>query len=139
MPPLRARGNDVMTLASHFLRKFGVENAKPLAGFTDEAMAKILAYRWPGNVRELENALERAVVLAQGERVQVGDLPIEVVGAGKGPGVQIPGSTMAEIERHAIETTLDALGGSTSRAAEMLDISVRTIQYRLHQYGRRSS
>jgi two-component system response regulator HydG len=77
--------------------------------------------------------------MAQGERVQVGDLPIEVVGAGRSDGVQIPGSTMAEIERHAIETTLDAVGGSTSRAAEVLDISVRTIQYRLHQYGRRPS
>ena len=51
-------------------------------------------------------------------------------------GVQIPGSTMAEIERHAIEATLDAVGGSTAKAAEMLDLSIRTIQYRLHEYGR---
>jgi len=58
-----------------------------------------------------------------------------VAAAGK-VGIQIPGSTMAEIERHAIEATLDAVAGSTTRAAEMLDISVRTIQYRLHEYGR---
>jgi two-component system response regulator HydG len=136
MPPLRARGNDVLTLANHFLRKFASENGKRLVGFTDQATAKILAHRWPGNVRELENAIERAVVLAEGDHIEVSDLPFEVAGAGKGGGIQIPGSTMAEIERYAIESTLDAVGGSTARAAEMLDISVRTIQYRLHEYGR---
>ena len=134
--PLRARGNDVLTLATHFLRKFAAENSKRLLGFTDQATAKILAHRWPGNVRELENAVERAVVLAEGEHIEVGDLPFEVAGAGKGGGIQIPGSTMGDIERYAIESTLDAVGGSTARAAEMLDISVRTIQYRLHEYGR---
>jgi two-component system, NtrC family, response regulator HydG len=135
MPPLRARANDVLTLAGHFLRKFSKENAKLLTGFTDAATAKLLAHRWPGNVRELENAVERAVVLAEGPQVEVSDLPFQVASAGKG-GVQIPGSTMADIERFAIESTLDAVGGSTARAAEMLDISIRTIQYRLHEYGR---
>ena len=135
MPPLRQRGNDVLALAEHFLRRFAKENAKPLDGFTDAATAKILAHRWPGNVRELENAVERATVLTQGTRVDVDDLPFQVAAAGK-VGIQIPGSTMAEIERHAIEATLDAVAGSTTRAAEMLDISVRTIQYRLHEYGR---
>ena len=137
MPPLRGRGNDVLTLAAHFLRKFAGENDKTIRTFSDPATAKLLVHRWPGNVRELENAVERAVVLAQGERIEVEDLPVEVSGAGKAMGVQIPGSTMAEIERHAIESTLEAVGGSTARAAEMLDLSVRTIQYRLHEYGRR--
>jgi two-component system response regulator HydG len=135
MPPLRGRGNDVLALAAHFLRKFAAENSKQLAGFTDAATAKLLAHRWPGNVRELENAVERAVVLAEGERIDVADLPFEVTGASK-TAAQIPGSTMAEIERYAIETTLEAVGGSTVRTAEMLDVSVRTIQYRLHEYGR---
>jgi two-component system response regulator HydG len=135
MPPLRQRANDVLVLAQHFLRRFAKENGKPLEGFTDAATAKILAHRWPGNVRELENAVERASVLAQGTLVDVDDLPFQVAAAGR-VGIQIPGSTMAEIERHAIESTLDAVGGSTARAAEMLDISVRTIQYRLHEYGR---
>ncbi len=134
MPPLRARGNDVLTLARFFLGKFARENGKLLTGFSDAATAKILAHRWPGNVRELENALERAAVLAEGPLVELTDLPFQVAAAGKG-GVQIPGSTMAEIERFAIESSLDAVGGSTARAAEMLDISIRTIQYRLHQYG----
>jgi len=136
MPPIRARGHDVVMLAEHFLRKFSRDNAKPLEGFTEAAMAKILAHRWPGNVRELENAVERAVVLSTGPRVDVGDLPFEVAAAGGRGAVQIPGSTLAEIERYAIESTLEAVGGSTSKAAEMLDISTRTIQYRLHEYGR---
>lgn len=135
MPPLRVRENDVLTLARHFLDRFSKENDKQLEGFSDRALAKMLAHRWPGNVRELENAVERATVLAEGTLIDEDDLPIEVSSAGR-QGIQIPGSTMAEIERHAIEATLDAVGGSTARAAEMLDLSIRTIQYRLHEFGR---
>ena len=135
MPPLRARGNDILTLAEHFLARFAKENDKRIETFTDAAVAKLLAHRWPGNVRELENAIERAVVLADGDRIDAADLPIQVASAGK-HGIQIPGSTMAEVERYVIESTLDAVGGSTAKAAEMLDVSIRTIQYRLHEYGR---
>jgi len=135
MPPLRARGNDIVTLAQHFLAHFARENSKPIDGFTDAAVAKMLAHRWPGNVRELENAIERAVVLAEGGQLDADDLPIQVATSSR-HGVPIPGSTMADVEKFAIMTTLDAVGGSTSKAAEMLDISVRTIQYRLHEYGR---
>lgn len=134
MPPLRARGNDTMLLAEHFLRRFAKENGKDVTGFSDEARAKILTHRWPGNVRELENAVERAVVMCSGNEIAVDDLPVDIAPAGAG-GIQIPGSTMADIERHAILTTLDACSGSTTKTAEMLGISVRTIQYRLHAYG----
>ncbi len=133
MPPLRARGNDLLALAGHFLRRFADENAKNITAFTDRALAKLAAHRWPGNVRELENAIERAVVLAEGTTIDEALLPIELTGP-KGD-VRVPGATMAEIEKHAILATLDAVEGSTTRAAEMLDISVRTIQYRMHEYG----
>jgi two-component system response regulator HydG len=134
MPPLRIRGGDVLVLASHFLRKFAEENQKPIEAFSDRARAKILAHRWPGNVRELENAIERAVVLCEGTSIAEEDLPVDVAPVIQGT-VRIPGATMAEIERHAILATLEAANGSTSKAAEMLDISVRTIQYRLNEYG----
>ncbi|TKD06492.1 sigma-54-dependent transcriptional regulator [Polyangium fumosum] len=134
MPPLRLRGGDVLLLAMHFLRRFALENKKRIDGVTDRARAKLLAHRWPGNVRELENAIERAVVLCEGTQIDEDDLPIDVAPLPKG-GVRIPGATMAEIERFAILSTLDATNGSTAKAAEMLDISVRTIQYRLHEYG----
>jgi two-component system response regulator HydG len=135
MPPLRVRGSDVVTLATHFLKRFAAENNKAITGFSEKATQRLLSHRWPGNVRELENAIERAVVLASGPLIEEGDLPIRVAPAGK-QGVQIPGATMAEIERYAILSTLDMVEGSTSKAAEILDISVRTIQYRLHEYGR---
>ncbi len=135
MPPLRARGNDVATLAMHFLRRSAEENQKTITSFTDRATAKLLSHRWPGNVRELENVVERAVVLAEGQVIDEDDLPFDSTGTQK-LGIQIPGSTMADIERYAILTTLDAVSGSTAKAAEMLNISVRTVQYRLHEYGR---
>jgi two-component system, NtrC family, response regulator HydG len=134
MPPLRLRGTDVLVLAEHFLRRFALENHKRIEGFSDQARAKIIGHRWPGNVRELENAVERAVVLAEGDRLEEDDLPIDVTLLPKGM-VRVPGATMAEIERFAILATLDATNGSTAKAAEMLDISIRTIQYRLHEYG----
>jgi two-component system response regulator HydG len=134
MPPLRSRGEDILALADHFLRRFTLENHKQVDGFTDRARTKLRSYRWPGNVRELENAIERAVVLCEGDVIGEEDLPY-----GSAPplleGIEIPGATMAELEKFAILKTLEAVGGSTVRAAEMLDISTRTIQYRLHEYG----
>ena len=134
MPPLRLRGNDVVVLADAFLRRFAEENQKPVDELTEAARAKIIGHRWPGNVRELENAIERAVVLCEGTRVEADDLPFEPAQPMRGP-IRVPGATMAEIERWAILATLEVTGGSTARAAEVLDISVRTVQYRLHQYG----
>jgi len=134
MPPLRLRATDVVLLAEHFLRKFARENHKRVDGFTDAARAKIVAHTWPGNVRELENSVERGVVLCEGTSIDADDLPFDAVAPGRGS-LQVPGATMAQIERHAILSTLEAANGSTTRAAEILDISVRTIQYRLHEYG----
>jgi two-component system response regulator HydG len=134
MPPLRIRDNDVLLLANHFLRRFAADNRRKIEGFSDRARAKLVAHRWPGNVRELENAIERAVVLCEGPRIEEEHLPIEVAPVAKGA-LRVPGATMAEIERFAILSTLEATNGSTTKAAEMLDISVRTIQYRLHEYG----
>jgi len=134
MPPLRARPSDLLPLATHFLRRFARENNKSIDGFADDAVERITAYRWPGNVRELENVIERAVVLCDGAKLTNKHLPAGVGAATRG-GVHMPGSTLAEIERHAILTTLEACGGRTSQAAQMLDISVRKIQYKLQEYG----
>ena len=139
MPPLRQRGNDVVLLAEHFLRRFARENTRRIDGFSDAARSKLVAHRWPGNVRELENAIERAVVFTETELVEADALPFDAAPATIEGGPRIPGATMAELEKHAILATLDAVGGSTSRAADMLDISARTIQYRLHEYGMAST
>ncbi|HKY36720.1 MAG TPA: sigma-54 dependent transcriptional regulator [Polyangiaceae bacterium] len=135
MPPLRQRGNDIVLLAEHFLRRFARDNNRRIDSFSDAARAKLVAHRWPGNVRELENAIERAVVFTEGEVVEAEALPFDATPATIEGGPRVPGATMAELEKHAILATLEAVNGSTSKAADMLDISARTIQYRLHEYG----
>jgi two-component system response regulator HydG len=134
MPPLRARPSDLLPLANHFLARFSKENGKRIEGFAEDALARITSYRWPGNIRELENVIERSVVLCDGPLLTAKHLPAGVGSVSKGA-IRIPGSTLEEVERHLILTTLEACGGRTSSAAQMLDISVRKIQYKLHEYG----
>jgi DNA-binding NtrC family response regulator len=140
VPPLRVRVGDVSLLAAHFLTRFSAENDRLIRGFTADALDRMLAYPWPGNVRELENALERAVVTCRGADIGVEDLPPDVAGAERSAGgtPTVPGATLAEVERHAIVSTLEHTGGSTSRAAEILGVSIRTVQNRLRQYRRQA-
>jgi DNA-binding NtrC family response regulator len=138
MPPLRVRPSDVSLLAIRFLRKYAEENGKSIDGFSNDALAALGQYAWPGNVRELENAIERAVVVCRGKEIGLSDLSPNITqSSGHAPDgmPQIPGTTLAELERFAILRTLEHTGGSTSRAADILGISARTIQYRLHEYG----
>jgi DNA-binding NtrC family response regulator len=143
IPALRERPGDIPLLAHHFLRKYAEANGKELAGVSDEVLALLLSHPWPGNVRELENAMERAVVLASEASLTPAHFPtLRRAGAEPGRsaagtaslGVRIPGSTLAELEREAIVRTLEAVGGSTSKAAAILDISARKIQYKLKEY-----
>jgi two-component system NtrC family response regulator/two-component system response regulator HydG len=143
IPPLRDRPGDIPLLAHHFLRKFAEANGKEIAGFSDEVLALLLAHAWPGNVRELENAMERAVVLSNETTLGRSHFPTLRKAAGETPkpaapsaalGVRIPGSTLSDLEREAILRTLEAVGGSTSKAASILDISARKIQYKLKEY-----
>ncbi len=135
MPALRDRQSDIPQLANFFLGHFSEENGKEIDAFSDEAMDKLVDYHWPGNVRELENAVERAVVMANGRYVEAEHLPSQIVpAAATDTAPVIPGSSLEEIERNAILRTLESTGGSTSKAAEILAISVRKIQYKLHAY-----
>jgi len=136
MPPLRDRRTDIPALAKFFLDRYTRDNNKTVDGFAPETLERLAGYDWPGNVRELENAIERAVVLANGPTIEPRQLPPNIQPRLTPAGMPaIPGSTMAEIERYAILETLKSTGGSTSKAAEVLGISVRTIQYRLHEYN----
>jgi DNA-binding NtrC family response regulator len=138
MPPLRARSGDIPLLAAHFLRKYTEENGKPIAGFSDDALAGLVRYSWPGNVRELENAVERAVVVCRNDQIRTEDLIPTITSADPARAGDlfptVPGASMADLERYAILKTLEHVGGSTSKAAELLGISARTIQYRLREY-----
>jgi DNA-binding NtrC family response regulator len=138
VPALRERASDIPLLAMHFLRKYTRENTKEIAGFADEALAALARYGWPGNVRELENAVERAVVVARADTIRPTDLAPAIL-AGSGTGAAdgapaVPGCSLYDLERYAILKTLEHTGGSTSKAAAILGISPRKIQYRLHEY-----
>jgi two-component system, NtrC family, response regulator HydG len=135
MPPLRSRGSDILTLANHFLARFALENEKEIRGFSERARQRIRSYRWPGNVRELENAIERAVVLCEGDEVDDEHLPQGSLASPEIDPVSLPGSTLADLERYAILSTLASVEGSSSKTAEILEVSIRTIQYRLREYG----
>jgi DNA-binding NtrC family response regulator len=118
------------------LGRYATENGKAVESFRDDTRSMLEQYDWPGNVRELENAVERAVVLCDGKEVEPRHLPANVRSdESEGRAPQIPGATIAELERYAIIKTLEACKGSTSKAALLLGISARKIQYKLHEYG----
>jgi two-component system NtrC family response regulator/two-component system response regulator HydG len=138
LPPLRNRKGDIPALASHFIDKYAKNYGKTIDGLAPGTLNALLSHDWPGNVRELENAIERAVVLCKESQLTADDLPATLQGprpTGREVGGLIPGATMDEIEREAILRTLEIVDGSTSRAAELLGISVRKIQYRLKEYA----
>jgi DNA-binding NtrC family response regulator len=136
VPPLRERSSDIPLLASFFARRFASENHKTIEGFADEARAALVSYPWPGNVRELENVIERAIVLCEGPLITERHLPAGLVpGRVEESSPRVPGATIAELERHAILKTLEACHGSTNRAAAILGISPRKVQYKLREYA----
>ena len=141
LPPLRSRNQDIPLLTDFFVKKYSAANGKEIKAVTDETLSALMAYHWPGNVRELEHALERAVILSRGDELDLSLFPTLPRAAGPARMAKksaSPGATMEEIEREAILRTLESVGGSTSRAAAVLKISPRTIQYKLKEYRSRS-
>ncbi len=137
VPPLSSRRDDVPLLAQHFLVRFGIKNNKSLAGFTPAALEALAAWGWPGNVRELENAIERAVVLCRGDRIDLGDLPTDIRQAQGGAEqltFDVP-TPLKAMERAMIEATLAGTGGDKSLAANLLGITARTIYRREAEWG----
>jgi two-component system, NtrC family, response regulator HydG len=141
IPPLRERPDDVPRLAEHFLAVFTGEHGKPPKRLSAEALEVLRRHPWPGNVRELKNVIESTVIFHDGPEVRLGDLPAEVrdqaaVSAAGAPVQPTSGEprSMAEIERQAILETLERTGGHRARAADLLDIGLRTLQRKLKEY-----
>jgi DNA-binding NtrC family response regulator len=142
LPPLRERPEDIPLLTEHFLRHFAAETGRPVRQIAPPALDCLMAYRWPGNVRELEHAIERAVLLSQGETLEVGDLPPAVQGGG-GQGVEEAPLSLreavarlnADLERGLIRRALARTGGNRTEAAALLGISRRALLYKLKEYG----
>ena len=134
-PALRERKSDIPALVDQFMRKIAKGREEPVRTITPDALARLMQYDWPGNVRELESTIANAVPLAAEGSVGLADLPPfpEPAEADQAPPL-IPGATIQEIEREAILKTLEYVGGSTTRAARTLNMSVRKIQYKLKEY-----
>ena len=137
MPPLRSRREDIPALAEHFLRKVSAAHRKPAPRLTAQALELLTSYDWPGNVRQLENCIEQAVVLCDGDIVDVDALPLVETTPNRGEthGPRMPvGLTLREVEQEYIQRTLHAVGGNRTRAARLLGISLRCLQYKLKSY-----
>ncbi|HVZ32840.1 MAG TPA: sigma-54 dependent transcriptional regulator [Polyangiaceae bacterium] len=139
LPPLRARGGDVLLIAQSFVDAFAKQASKAVQGLSPEAAERLLTYAWPGNVRELRNAIERAVALTQHERITVDDLP-ERIRAYKVSHVLVASQdpeelvNLAEVEKRYIARVLGAVGGNKSTAAKILGIDRTTLYKKLQQY-----
>ena len=135
-PSLRERREDVPLLAMHFLKRSAARAHKQVEGFGERALGVLLGSDWPGNIRQLEHCIERAVVMCRGPEIEPRDLPRELMTRMRGDDTApvIPGASLRELERYAILRTLEHVGGSTSKAAKILGISPRKIQYRLNEY-----
>jgi DNA-binding NtrC family response regulator len=147
IPPLRDRTEDIPLLVERFRDLFAREHGRPVSGVTGAALSALVNYAWPGNVRELKNVIESAVLFAAGAKLDLADLPPAVRGgapeggepSGEEPADRLAaaglvGKTMAEIEKDAILTALQVSGGNRRRAAEKLDIGLRTLQRKLKEY-----
>jgi DNA-binding NtrC family response regulator len=143
LPPLRQRAEDIPLLAQAFLREFATENGKTVANFTPETLDTLLRYNWPGNVRELRTTVERAVVLARGDKITARDLPPAVREGAAGVPSAVPDRraaaargdlTVKEAEKELIIRALKESDGSRTLAAKKLGMSRRTLHRKLHQY-----
>jgi two-component system response regulator HydG len=144
LPPLRERREDIPLLAIHFLEIYKKRSSKNITGITEKALSRLRRYDWPGNVRELENAIERAVIIAQGRLITVDDLPDAVRGAEsetdarKTVEVEV-GTPIEEVERRVILETLAYTRGDKSRAAQILGIGRKTLYRKLLQYNNKGT
>ena len=132
LPLLRERGEDILLLAQHFAGKYAKESGTAAPRFSDEALHVLRnGYHWPGNVRELENVTHRLVVMTEGDRVEVSDLPEPLrFSALREPNLTRP---LAEVEAEYIRNVLASVGGNKTRAAEILQIDRKTLRKKLHK------
>jgi transcriptional regulator with PAS, ATPase and Fis domain len=137
-PPLRDRKGDVPVLVNHFLKKFGTAHRKRLRSVTPQAMELLTSYQWPGNIRQLENCIEQAVVLCESDVVDVGALWLGDTTTPRQADSSIrirSGLTLRDVEQQYILRTLQETGGNRTRAARVLGISLRCLQYKLKAYA----
>jgi nitrogen regulation protein NR(I) len=152
LPPLRDRTSDIPMLVKHFVEKYNKRLNKKIEGVSDEALTLLQAWPWPGNIRELENLMERVILFADGPRIEVKDIPEGVRGGAQPPPSSNPGATpepgetplkdfvkqrQAEIEKSFIVQALAKTEGNVTRAAKLLQISRKSLQTKMKEFGLR--
>ncbi|MBN1551969.1 sigma-54-dependent Fis family transcriptional regulator [bacterium] len=142
IPPLRERKDDIPLLIEHFMKKFTTENKKQYLRFSDKSMAHCMRYDWPGNVRELENAIENAVVLAEGDTILPEDLPLTIfanvsmdITKGFLTSDDPYRKKIERAERAILNEAINQANGNKSKAAKKLKISLRTMRYKIKKYN----
>src|SRR5687768_2482996 len=141
VPPLRERREDIPVLIDFFLKKHTRNTTRLIRGLTPDARKVMLDYAWPGNVRQIESAIERAILLAEAYYITVEDLPLEVRQetrpAAEGAGFKLPveGVNFEDVERNLIVQAMERTDYNITKAAKLLGLTFRTLQYRLEKFG----
>jgi len=140
IPPLRNRRDDIAPLVDFFVAKHSAGANRTIKGLTAGARNLIMSYTWPGNVRQLESAIERAILLCEGNEITVEDLPIEIRQEGTSSAAfnfKLPpeGISFEDVERSLITQAMEQTNWNITRAAKLLGLSFRTLQYRLEKFG----
>ncbi len=141
MPPLRERENDILLLSEYFIHEFNTRFQKNFRGVHEDALAAMRRYAWPGNVRELKNALERAVLLHEGELILLKHMNLAIGqgednrnASGDHPEAGSSLTSLVDVEKQALTQALDLAGYNQSKAAKLLNISRDTLRYRMKKY-----
>jgi DNA-binding NtrC family response regulator len=140
VPPLRERREDIPVLIDYFLKKHTRNTSRLITGLTPETKKLMIDYSWPGNVRQLESAIERALLLAENDKITLEDLPTEVrqeVGPAAEGAFKLPaeGINFEDVERNLITQAMDQTDYNITKAAKLLGLTFRTLQYRLEKFG----
>jgi two-component system response regulator HydG len=140
LPPLRERREDIPLLVGHFIQKLAPRTNPSVTGIADDALGRVMAYHWPGNVRELENAVEQALVFAEGSEIGVAALPAFLQGPRDEDALDVPREMslpeiLDDLERQLILKAFKRAGGVKTETARLLGIKTSALYYKLDKYG----
>ena len=135
LPPIRERKKDIGPLAKNFVQYFAAKVSKQITGFTDDFLHKLEAYNWPGNVRELKNVIERAVILCDGNELDVSLLPYEFETVTAKTGNPVSAFDLSSVEKLHIQRVLNHTHGNRAESARLLNIGIATLYRKLKEYG----
>jgi DNA-binding NtrC family response regulator len=132
LPPLRERREDIPALAAHFLARYAARYRRPIQGLEPAALQMMLHYAWPGNVRELDHTIERAVLMARGDRIELANLGLN---AQRGAAQSMDEMSLEAVEAILIRKALARANGNVSHAADALGLSRGALYRRIEKYG----